>query len=1201
MHTCQEMESGVMRLSKFNLPYGFLCLAFVLIPCLLCAPARAEKRVDFGRDVQPVIAEHCFTCHGPAEAKRKKGLRFHEQAGLLGKTGKGVDLIVPGDPDASLFFQRITHSDADMRMPPPESKKELTDAQIALIRTWIEEGAKWEQHWAFVKPTMPPLPAVSDESWIRNDIDRFILQRLDENGLVPNREAPKETLIRRVSLDLTGLPPSPQEVAAFLADDDPAAYERLVDRLLASPRYGENMAFSWLNAARYADTHGYQRDTKRYMWAWRDWVINAYNENMPFDTFTIEQLAGDLLPNPTRAQKIATGFNRNHRINGEGGIIPEEYAVEYVVDRVATTATTWMGLTMACAKCHDHKFDPFSQREFFQFYDFFNRVPEEGKGRERGNDAPVVAVLNADEEERQQHLLARAESLRHGLSAPDERLDSLQGAWEQQWADNFSALDWHPVTPTEMSAQNGATLTLQDDNAILVSGENPAQETYAVTFVANRPIASIRLEVLLDPTLPETGPGRSANGNTVLTDFQISRVPEDPSIEPEPLAIADAAADYSQDNLEYRIANAIDDSETTGWATASHVRRENRTAVFTLADSAPIKPGDKITVTLKHTSQYAQHAYGRFRLAESESRDVANWARPSFGTWHYIGPFKARAAADTILDTRFDPEDGYDPDRAYTDKQLKWESREDWIDGNVIPLSRRLSTAQYLHRRFTVPVPMEVQMALGSGDGIKVWVDGDLKLANNATREAAPDQENISVYLPEGDHDLLIKISNADDDSAFYFNPVDRGGQDLFIFMAEASRLETERTEAQKEKLRDLFRAQDPKWLARKNRLGKVEVDLEDLEKDKVTTMVMEDMATPRETYLLKRGVYDAPDTSERLFADVPAALGAMDSDLPKNRLGLAKWLCAPEHPLTARVQVNVFWQHYFGRGIVKTSEDFGTQGSPPTHPELLDWLALTFIDSGWDIKAMQKLIVTSATYRQSSVHSPDASEADPENLLLAHAPRLRLPAQALRDQALAVSGLLAPEIGGPSVYPYQPEGMWSSLTFLDKGEFDTNFYTEDTGDNLFRRGLYTYWKRTIPPPRMQIFNAADRDRCSLRTETTNTPMQAMALLNDPTFIVAAKHLAQRMLREGGDDPAARIVLGYRLVLASAPDTVKQNILANGLAAYLDHFSNHEEDAQALLAVGNTGDDETLETGELAAYTMLASVMLNMDEAITRE
>ncbi|MBI1319475.1 MAG: DUF1553 domain-containing protein [Candidatus Hydrogenedens sp.] len=1172
----------------------------VYVAAVLCAGAWAEKPLDFSRDVQPVIAEHCFTCHGPDESQRKKGLRFHEQDGLLGKTQDGVDLIVPGNSEASLFFQRIEHADPDKRMPPVDAKKALSAAQIDLIRRWIEQGAPWEQHWAFVPPVQPALPEVSDAAWCRNEIDRFILQRIDEAGLRPNPEASKETLVRRLSLDLTGLPPTPAEVDAFVADERPEAYEALVDRLLASPHYGENMAFPWLNAARYADTHGYQRDTKRYMWAWRDWVIQAFNNNMPFDEFTIEQLAGDLLPNSTLAQKIATGFNRNHRINGEGGIIPAEYAVEYVVDRVSTTSETWMGLTMGCAKCHDHKFDPFSQKDFYRLYDFFNRVPEEGKGREQGNDVPVVAVLTPEEQARQQHLQERAEKLASALTAPDERLDAQQQEWEQAWVEKFSSVAWQPVRPVDFTSEQGSTLSLQDDQSIIVSGNNPAQETYDLTFVADGPVGSIRLEVLTDPSLPEQGPGRAPNGNTVLTDFQVSRTRGD-AAEPERLKVADALADHSQENGDYLITNAIDGDPATGWATGSHVRRENRTAVFVLEDAAAIQTGDRITVSLKHTSQYGQHAYGRFRLSVSGSDGAAQWARPSFGAWHYIGPFKAATTGEEILDIRLEPEEGYDPEREYTDAKLQWETREDWADGEVIPLSRRLNTAQYLHREVTLPVPMELRLSLGSDDGIKVWVDGDLKLTNNVTRAAAPDQEKVAVFLPEGKHDLLIKISNTADDCGFYFKPIDDGGEALFAFMAKVTTPAAKRDEALSRTLRDLFRAQDSKWLAKKEYLATTELDLEKLEEGAVTTMVMEDMAKPRATYLLKRGEYDKPDTSEQLHADVPAALGPMAPDLPRNRLGLAKWLCSPEHPLTARVQVNLYWQHHFGRGIVKTSEDFGTQGSPPTHPELLDWLALHFIDSGWDIKAMQKLIVMSATYRQSSVRTNEAAEVDPQNLLLARAPRLRLPAQALRDQALAASGLLNPEIGGPSVYPYQPEGMWSSLTFLDKGEYDTNFYEEDTGDKLYRRGLYTYWKRTIPPPRMQIFNAADRERCTLRTEVTNTPMQAMALLDDPTFVEAARHLAQRMLTEGGPDAGGRIDLGYRLLLGTEPGPAREEILAKGLSSYIEHYTKARDEAKALLAVGASEVEPSLDEAEFAAYTMLASVMLNMDEAITRD
>ncbi|MBI2424235.1 MAG: PSD1 domain-containing protein [Candidatus Hydrogenedentes bacterium] len=1180
-------------------PRPVACAALVLAWTL---PALAAEPVNFNRDIRPVISDKCVSCHGPDEKTRKMELRLDRKDGLFGVTKDGAAIVAPGNPDASALLQRITHADVDERMPPAETKNPLSAEEIEALRNWIVQGAPWQDHWAFERPVKPALPEVSNPAWCRNEIDRFVLAKLDEAGLPPGAEARKETLLRRVSFDLTGLPPTPGEVDAFLADTSDGAYETLVDRLLATPQYGERMAFTWLDAARYADTNGYQRDTKRYMWHWRDWVINAYNENMPFDQFTIEQLAGDLLPDATLSQKIATGFNRNHRINGEGGIIPEEYAVEYVVDRVATTSTTWMGLTMGCVRCHDHKFDPISQKEFYEMYAFFNRVPENGKGEERGNDVPYIAVPTAEETARREELTGKIAAVEQELAAPDERLDGLQRAWEEQLYATFSELNWQPIGNPTVAAVNGAVLTPQADQSLLASGPSPDKEVYEISFEATGAVRSFKLEIFTDPSLPAGGPGRAPEGNLVISGFEVERTPAGGTGAAEPVRVADAIADYAQDNGDYRAINAIDASDDTGWATGSPYRRENRSAIFTLAPDAGIAAGDRVTVRIRQNSPYPQHTVGRFRLLQSASGAAAAWARPEFGPWHYVGPFPIENNNDSMLIERvFAPERGFDPDREHGPERLRWQERPEWEDGKLVNFDASGRTAHYLHRNLRLAIPTTVVLSLGSNDAIKVWVDGEVKHLFNGGRTVAPDQDRVELFLPAGDHSLLIKIANFGGACGYYFRHVDDGGQALFAMMHQLAAPPEQRDAEQRRILQERFRAQDAQWVARNGALIGLRNELGTLDKSIATTMIMEDMATPRDTYLLKRGVYDAPDTTEKLFPSVPERLGEMDPALPKNRLGLAQWLMDPKHPLTARVQVNQFWQTHFGRGLVKTAEDFGTQGAAPSHPGLLDWLALRFIESGWDVKAMHKYIVMSATYRQSSVVSDSAREADPENVLLSRAPRFRLPAEMVRDQALKVSGLLNPEIGGPSAFPYQPGDLWSALTFQNMDEFDSNFYTQDKGPKLYRRGLYTYWKRTIAPPGMQIFDAGDRDRCSLYREKTNTPMQALMLLNDPTFVEAARHLAERMIHEGGERSADRIRLGYRLALAQEPSAEKQQVLLGGLNDYQTHFNSRPDDATALLGVGDSPHDPAIADTELAAYTAIATVMLNLDEIITRE
>ena len=1191
---------NVKYASRSAARHGAMVLAATLT--VVATPALADQAIQFNRDIRPLISDKCFACHGPDEKARKKGLRLDLKEGLFGATQAGMTVVSPGNPQASELLNRITHPDADKRMPPADSNRDLTAGDIAKITAWIEQGAPWQGHWAFEAPKMPEIPAVSNEAWCRNAIDHFILRKLDDAGLAPAPEARGETLLRRVSLDLTGLPPTPAEIQAFLADTGENAYETVVDRLLASPHFGERMAFPWLDAARYADTNGYQRDTKRFMWPWRDWVIQAFNDNMPFDEFTIEQLAGDLLPGASLSQKIATGFNRNHRINGEGGIIPEEYAVEYVVDRVDTTSTTWMGLTMGCARCHDHKFDPFTQKEFYELYAFFDQVPEEGKGRERGNDKPFIAVPTPQEKEKMAALDGQIADLKKALAAPDERLDPLQQAWEDGLDAKYASLAWSEFGPLTTATRNGAILTVDPDQIFRAAGPNPDQEVYEIRFEASGPVQSFKLDVFTDPSLPETGPGRSPNGNLVISEFEVERAPAGAPDQTERIPVADAFADYAQERDEYQINFAIDGNDATGWATGSPERREDRTAIFVLDGAPAIQAGDWVTVRIKQVSEFSQHAMGRFKLAQSASAAVRAWARPAFGTWRHIGPFSLPNDEDgKLAGAVFPPEEGVDLEATYENGTLRWEEKPEWVDGAVYQLGRSDKAAQYLYRTMHVDFPQKITLSLGSNDAIKVWLDGRVVWLYNEGRSAAPDQDRVELVVPEGDHELLLKVVNFGGATSFYFNILEDHGKALLATLKTLATPAGQRSDAARQRLRIQFRSQDPEWLASNTELTELQQQRQELDRTVTTTMVMEEMAEKRDTYLLKRGVYNNPDTTEKLFPSVPARLGEMDESLPKNRLGLAKWLVDPKNPLTARVRVNLYWQMYFGRGLVKTSEDFGTQGAAPSHPGLLDWLALHFIESGWDVKAMQKAIVMSATYRQSSVLAEDHRQKDPENILLGRAPRFRLPAEMIRDQALTVSGLLNPKIGGPSVYPYQPEGMWSSLTFQNSDEFDTNFYREDKGGNLYRRGLYTYWKRTIAPPRMQIFDAADRERCSLHKPPTNTPMQALALLNDTTFVEAARHLAERMINEGGERSADRIRYGYELALAHLPSTEQQQILLGGLSDYQNHFGNRLEDAAALLGVGESDRDETIPDAELAAYTAVASIMLNLDEIITRE
>ena len=765
------------------------------LSCLLSGPnaAAAERtaspKIDFRRDVLPILSDKCFHCHGPDSSTREADLRL-DQKGSLYSLEEGRAVIAPGSLENSELWNRISSHDADIQMPPPDQTRQLRRREREVIRRWIETGAEWSGHWAFEPPILVEPPPVEDSAWVRTPVDRFVLSKLEQQKLPTNSEADRESIIRRVTLDLTGLPPTPADVDAFLSDTRPGAYERVVDRLLASPRYGEHMAIPWLDASRYADTDGYQNDRLRYMWVWRDWLLMALNENMPFDQFTVEQLAGDLLPDPTLYQQVATGFGRNHRINSEGGSIPDEWAVEYVVDRVDTLGTVWLGLTMGCARCHDHKYDPVTQRDYYGLFAFFNNVPEWGLGPNNGNSPPFIQV-------------------------------------------------------------------------------------------------------------PESWPN--------------------------------------------------------------------------------LKPGENRLIT---------------------------------------------------------------------------------------------------------PAPYELKTT----------------------------QTSVVRPLPGG-----------------------------------------------------------PK-----------------------TVMVLAEMSEPRPTYLLKRGQYNQPDKSEVLPPSLPDQLGLLPESLPQNRMGLARWLVSEENPLTARVIVNRYWQLFFGDGIVRTSDNFGLQGEPPTHAELLDWLALEFQRSGWNVKHMHRLIVTSATYRQSSHSRPDIEKIDPRNSLLARGPRLRLSAQMIRDQSLAASGLLVERLGGAPVKPYMPPGIWRSIS--------NNKYQQDHGAALYRRSLYTYWRRTLPPPTMMTFNSAEREVCLVRKDQTNSPLQALTLMNNVTFVESARKMAERVLtsqQEGSSDEST-LQTAFQFLTSRSPDAAETEQLLQALNGFRAAFEKTPAAAQQLLKTGESSFDRSLKTTELAAWTLVCSAIMNLDEVITR-
>ncbi len=1168
---------------------------FTAVGMHTAACAADGQEVDFQRDIRPILSDNCFQCHGPDEKTRYAGLRLDQRQNALAVLKSGHIAIVPGDAEKSELIRRITSADADVQMPPPQVNKRITPAQVELLRRWINAGAKYDKHWAFVPPIKPNPPTPKHADWARNPIDRFIAARFESQGMDPSPEADKATLIRRATLDLTGLPPTLEEVDAFINDNDPGAYEKVVDRLLSSKRYGEHQARYWLDAVRYGDTHGLHLDNYREMWKYRDWIIKAYNENKPFDQFTVEQIAGDLLPDPTMDQKIATGYVRAHVTTSEGGSIDDEVLVRYAVDRVETTSTIWLGLTTGCAACHDHKYDPISQKEFYQLYAFFNNTAEAAMDGNNAAPPPVVRVPTEDQKAQLDELSERMQAVRARMQGPMPELDAGQAAWEEQWRTRLTD-QWVTLDPSEFTSEGGASLTKQPDLSVLAEGVNPARDVYHVTARTDaREIVAIRLDALTDPSLPHTGPGRSENANFVLTEFEATVAPVSDPSNVKTVRFVAAQADHEQRDQGYTIDKAIDGNfgEENGWAIEGFNRREDRTAVFIPAEPIGFEGGTELKVKMTFASRWNAHAIGRFRL--SISTDPA-LAPSTLGVWQAMGPFTADSGA-AAFSTNFGPEPTPDLAVSYQDGQMKWTPRPEFTDGKVHGLTGE-NAATYLYRTIHSPAARDLAVSFGSDDAIAVWLNGRQIHANNTQRSAAPDQEKITLPVRAGENHLLVKIVNYSGSYEFYFNRTggDVGGLPLAII--DTLKLDpSERTDEQRNRIRDYYRdTHSDAYRQMTQELAKLETKRREIEGQTPTTLIAQEMMDkPRPAFVLVRGEYDKP--AEQVQRGTPAALPAFPEDQPVNRLGLARWLLDEDHPLTARVTVNRFWQHVFGTGLVKTAEDLGSQGEFPSHPQLLDWLAREFIDSGWDVKHMMRLMVTSATYRQSSRVSPDLLAKDPRNRFYARGPRFRLDAEVIRDQALFVGDLMVPRIGGPSVRPYQPPGLWEAVGYTSS---NTARFTQDQGDALYRRSMYTFWKRTSPPPSMATFDAPSREVCTVRRERTNTPLQALVLLNDVQFVEAARHFAARIMTRGGDTPREKIAFALRIVTARQPREPELSELEAYFHESLEGYQKDTDAAMKLIAVGDSPRNEALDPVELAAWTMVANILLNLDEVVTK-
>jgi hypothetical protein len=1042
-------------------------LAVAICACIVASSALGEDRVQYNHDVRPILFENCFACHGPDSAARQADLRLDKRDAAI-----DTSAIVAGDPDSSEMIRRILSTDAEEQMPPPETKKKLTDAQKQLLVRWIKEGAEYQPHWSLIPPTRPPVPKPKDEKWARNPIDNFVAAQLDKVGLTPAAEADRRTLARRVSLDLTGLPPEPKQVEEFVNDTAPDAYERLVDKLLASPKWGEHRGRYWLDAARYGDTHGIHIDNYREIWSYRDWVIESINKNMPFDQFTIENLAGDLLPDATLEQKLGSGFNRCNITTSEGGAIDEEYQVLYTRDRVETTSKVWMGLTAGCAVCHDHKFDPLSQKEFYQMAAFFNNTTQKPMDGNIKDTPPVVPVPQRSDAE-------RLEKLTKLLPAEKKRVDERRTAARPEFEKWLAT-----AKPTDISGEMPSSdlefFAPLDDGGTTVRYELRGQR-------AEKPL----------PATAEWRPGRVGAKAAYLNQGAI-------------LEVADVGDFDTKQSFSYAAWVKLPANDGSG-------------AVFA-------------------------------RMNEDDNyRGYDLWVEGRRIGAHIINQWPANAVKVVTKD--------------------------------------QLPADQWVHVAVTYD-------GSAKAAGVRVYVNGKSQ-PTNVQADTLTDTIRTTVPFKIGQRHKTAPLSGAtvQDVRVYARKLVDgdvaslaRGALSAVVAMAPEKR--------SKEDLDNVYEW----WLTTLDKdYQKVSKEHDALAREQADIQarstigyVMQEKPEAPIAFVLNRGEYD--QRKDQVSPGTPGMLPPFPADLPHNRLGLAKWMLRPDHPLTARVTVNRFWSEVFGTGLVKSAGDFGVSGELPSHPELLDWLALEFRDSGWDVKKLFKLMVTSATYRQSAAVTKEKLEKDPENRLLSRGPRFRMDAEMVRDYALAASGLLSPKIGGPSVKPYQPPGVWEAVAMIGS---NTRDYKQDTGEALYRRSMYTFWKRAAPPASMDIFNAPTRESCTMVRERTNTPLQALVTLNDPQFIEAARNLAQHAIESSADNDRRLNFVAERL-LARPLRLEELTIVRSTLEKFEQHYAAKTDDAKKLVTVGESKPADKVPTPQLAAWTMVANELMNLDEVLNK-
>lgn len=1034
--------------------------------------ASPPGHLTFNDHVQPILSEYCYRCHGPDSGSRKAGLRLDRaEFALAGR--EGGPAIVRGDAAGSPLIRRVKSTDAGEVMPPPETHQKLKPEEIAILEAWVNGGAAYQEHWSFIRPKRPPVPGVRGGDWARNPVDHFVLARLEAAGLEPNGPEEKRRLLRRVTLDLTGLPPGPEEAEAFAREGDPGAYEGAVDRLLASPRYGEHMARYWLDAARYADTHGIHIDNYRSIWPYRDWVIRAFNENMPFDRFTVEQLAGDLLPRPSREQRIATGFNRCNPTTNEGGAIDDEYYAIYAKDRVETTSATWMGLTMGCASCHDHKFDPISMREFYAFAAYFRNTTQKAMDGNIATTPPVIYIPKPEDEAR------------------------------------WGAID----------AEIAAAQAARDDRR---GRAGPAMAAWAARAKGTAYVAKVDAKGLRVWLKADEGDGDSLRDAAPGQEGRVIRLSAAPQWLPGPGGMGAVLTNSASADIG-DVGN-FENDEPFAYGAWVQVPRGNGALLARMDEQDNNRGWDLFFAD----GRPAAHLISRWNT-DAIKVQADKQIKP--GTWAHV----------------FVTYDG----------SKKAAGVKIYIDGVAQKTKAHVD-------QLTGSIKTGVPLSLGRRSQQQRFRDGAFRDLRLYGRLLSPTE--VSRLAAAGRMRELLALEPA------------------------------KRSAAQAEQLLNFYlENEDPAFGEIAARLRRLEGEKEAMRGRATPTLVMEEKAEEAFAHILARGQYDQP--GEKVFPAVPAVLPPLPPDAPKNRLALARWLVAPEHPLTARVTVNRFWQQLFGVGLVATAEDFGITGQRPSHPKLLDWLAVEFRETGWDVKRMMRLLVTSASYRQSARVSPEKLEKDPDNRLVSRGPRHRMDGEMIRDLALDAGGLLVEKIGGPSVKPYQPDGIWETVAMPQS---DTKEYERDSGEALYRRSLYTFWKRSAPPPSMEIFNAPTREQFCVRRERTNTPLQALVVMNDPQFVEASRALAALALRSGGDSPDARLDFIAARLLARPLAPEERDVLRGSIGRFAEAFDRDPEGARRLLAVGESKPPGDIPPPELATWTMAANLILNLDESLNK-